>query len=709
MNRFLVAGASIVLSSSAWAQVPAGPTFRVNDYTTGRQVYPSVAVEPDGDFVVVWDHSQQYPQPWDVSSRRFSAGGVAMGGDFTVNAYTTGYQTTQAARAVSLDARGNAVIAWSDNRNFYNVFVRRVSAAAAPLGPEFMARSSGYGFQFLDSVAVAPDGRFVVVWHDTVSTFSQSDVVARRFDAAGSGLGLEFRVNTFTTGDQLWGDVAMDEAGNFTVVWQSDGQDGPLQAGIFGQRFDAAGLRLGGEFQVNTYSTGHQRVPVIAATRDGAAIVAWGGVGPGAAGEQIWARRYSSTGVPQGVEFSVSAAPVSHVVGSAGVAMDEPGNFVISWAQYTETQEVLLKMRRFAAGGASRGSELQFAQAGPLVAAIPAIGSDAVGNLVVAWADFGPNDREVFGRRFGGLRPVGLTVDRLVTKTSDGNEVLESGEQAHFDPSWRNVSDAPITFSATIAGFTGPAGPVYSILDGVSNYPTLASGATGSSDLYTIGVAAPGGRPAQHWDASLVEAISPDAQGQRKRWPIHIGESFTDVPRFGGFYPFVETLFHRGITGGCASNVYCPTGSTTREQMSVFVLVAKEGAGYLPPACTTPVFGDVPPSSPFCRWIEELARRGVTGGCGGGDFCPTAVVSREQMAVFLLRTLDPALNPPACATPMFNDVPASSPYCPWIEELARRGITGGCGGGNYCPTAAVTREQMAVFLTGTFGLTLYGP
>ena len=84
-------------------------------------------------------------------------------------------------------------------------------------------------------------------------------------------------------------------------------------------------------------------------------------------------------------------------------------------------------------------------------------------------------------------------------------------------------------------------------------------------------------------------------------------------------------------------------------------------------------------------------------------------VSREQMAVFVLRTLDPTLNPPACSPPnTFLDVPASSVYCPWIEELARRGVVSGCGGGNYCPTNPVTRDQMAVFLTGTFSLTLYG-
>ena len=87
------------------------------------------------------------------------------------------------------------------------------------------------------------------------------------------------------------------------------------------------------------------------------------------------------------------------------------------------------------------------------------------------------------------------------------------------------------------------------------------------------------------------------------------------------------------------------------------------------------MFADVPARSPFCRWIEELARRGVVGGCGGGNYCPTGAVTREQMAVFVLRTLDPTLNPPACATPVFADVPATSGVLPLDRgaDPARRG------------------------------------
>jgi hypothetical protein len=104
-----------------------------------------------------------------------------------------------------------------------------------------------------------------------------------------------------------------------------------------------------------------------------------------------------------------------------------------------------------------------------------------------------------------------------------------------------------------------------------------------------------------------------------------------------------------------------------------------------------------------------LARRGVVAGCGGGNYCPGASVTRAQLAVFVLRTLEPTLEPPACTMPVFDDVPASSPFCRWIEELARRGVVAGCGGSNYCPLDPVSRDQMAVFVAATFGLSLYGP
>ena len=74
--------------------------------------------------------------------------------------------------------------------------------------------------------------------------------------------------------------------------------------------------------------------------------------------------------------------------------------------------------------------------------------------------------------------------------------------------------------------------------------------------------------------------------------------------------------------------------------MAVFLLRTEEGSSYQPPPATGTMFADVPANHIFAAWIEELARRGVTSGCGGGNYCPNDPVRRDQMATFLARTFD---------------------------------------------------------------------
>jgi hypothetical protein len=59
---------------------------------------------------------------------------------------------------------------------------------------------------------------------------------------------------------------------------------------------------------------------------------------------------------------------------------------------------------------------------------------------------------------------------------------------------------------------------------------------------------------------------------------------------------------------------------------------------------------------------------------------------------------------PAPATATFSDVPTTHPLHRFVEALAASGISGGCGGGNFCPDAPLTRGQMAVFLSTALGL-----
>ena len=125
-----------------------------------------------------------------------------------------------------------------------------------------------------------------------------------------------------------------------------------------------------------------------------------------------------------------------------------------------------------------------------------------------------------------------------------------------------------------------------------------------------------------------------------------------------------------------------------------------------PPVGASTGFGDVPINYWSAAWIKQLAADGITSGCGGGNYCPEESVTRAQMAVFLLRAKHgAAYTPPALGgTTGFGDVPLDHWAAAWIKQLAAEGITGGCGGGNYCPDAPVTRAQMAVFLVRTFNL-----
>jgi len=183
--------------------------------------------------------------------------------------------------------------------------------------------------------------------------------------------------------------------------------------------------------------------------------------------------------------------------------------------------------------------------------------------------------------------------------------------------------------------------------------------------------------------------------------PLNI---FGDVKPTYWAAPWIEGLSAAGITGGCGVGTYCPVTQVTRAQMAVFLL---KGMGITPPAATGTKFPDVPGNYWAASWVEELANQGITAGCGGGNFCPDAIVTREQMAVFLLKAKN--VTPIAATGTRFTDVPLTHWAAKWVEELARQGITSGCSATEYCPGTAVTRDQMAIFLVRTFNLPFEAP
>ena len=313
------------------------------------------------------------------------------------------------------------------------------------------------------------------------------------------------------------------------------------------------------------------------------------------------------------------------------------------------------------------------------------------------------------------LTPQPATVDAnaVAGSSSDHNGVLEPGETVEVSPGWHNTLAGPQSVTGTASSLTGPSGATYTIDDAAADYGSVAGGATANChDATGNCYLVTVGDSGVRPVQHWDVVLTEDLSVDQTKWArrIHVGDSFFDVPRNHQFYAFIENLFHTGTTAGCDTfGHFCPDGQVTRQQMAVFLLKGKYGSDYVPPACTGGVFADVACPSLFADWIEELAAEGVTAGCGGGNYCPTENVTRAQMAVFLLKSEHGAAYAPPPCMGVFTDVPCPSQFADWIEQLAAEGVTAGCGGGNFCPDDPNIRGQMAAFLVRVFGLNLYGP
>jgi len=168
--------------------------------------------------------------------------------------------------------------------------------------------------------------------------------------------------------------------------------------------------------------------------------------------------------------------------------------------------------------------------------------------------------------------------------------------------------------SSVTGGATTPDSGV--VLEVTANYGNIAVGATVSclSTGDCYGVTANGPRPTTHWDVNLRETLSTN---HIKNWQLHIGNSFNDVPVSNLFYFYIESLLHSGVTAGCTTNEYCPNNTVLRSHMAKFICAAmqKKTPGTCATASCAQLFTDVPASNPFCPYIESLYNSGVVAGC----------------------------------------------------------------------------------------------
>ena len=393
-----------------------GDDTLVNTTPQRPQRAPGVGMDQYGNFLVAWQSNNEDGTSWGIYARRFDVHAENYGSVFLVNDVTT--QGPQTSPAVAVAADGQTVVTWLgpyvpehggeggdegeevEGTGGHTPFVHAhlyTGTGETPAGPasqEFLVNEYSAPE---DSTAVSArdaNGNFVVVWQswEDAGDLSSYGIFAQRYNAAGEAQGDPFRVNTTTAGNQMAPAVAMDASGDFIIVWQSAGQDGSGY-GIFAQRYNAAGVAQGGEFQINLNPTGDQTNPVVAMDANGNFVVVW--VSPDASGTGIFARRFNANGEP--LPGDTGDVPVNTYVGldqfAPTVAMNDAGQYVIAWVSSHpaldttsgDTEKSIFARWYDQYGTSSTTNEFEVNTYVADAQEHPSVGIAANGNFVVTW------------------------------------------------------------------------------------------------------------------------------------------------------------------------------------------------------------------------------------------------------------------------------------------------------------------------------------
>ncbi|HQZ02781.1 MAG TPA: PKD domain-containing protein, partial [Thauera sp.] len=310
-----------------------GAEFQVNTYAQSNQYEPEVAALANGGFVVVWRSDSQDGSGAGIYAQRYGADGAATSGEFLVNTTTTGTQYEPAVIGLS---DGSFVVAYrsdyTDSTYTTDVLAKRYAADGTLLADEFTLNTTVSGTQFNPRLAALPGGKFVAVYGDaSANDGSGYGVFSKVFNADGSVAVAELGVPTTVAGNQYGHDVAVLADGGYVVTWWSADDQ------IYGQRFNAAGAKLGGQFQVSTVdSVPYQDYARVTALADGGFVVAWDSYnGVGGSTYDVFVQQYDATGskVDGATVVNSTIASTQYLPDIAGLT---GSNFVVAWAGYNQ-------------------------------------------------------------------------------------------------------------------------------------------------------------------------------------------------------------------------------------------------------------------------------------------------------------------------------------------------------------------------------------
>lgn len=354
---------------------------------------------------------------------------TAVGSEIHINT-TTALQ--QLNPAVAVDPNGDAVVAFqSGDTNYnqpssYDIKARRFNTSGVGQGNDSTVNTVTTDLQFTPAVAIDSTGDFVVAWASyTPLGSSNRDVFAQRFNAAGVKQGGQITVNTTITNGQVLPTVAMDPNGNFVIAWASNQSD---QGDIIFQQFDAAGVRQGPETQANNTANGNQTNPTVAVDSSGNFVIAWQDSSSGTT--DIRFRRFNSSGNAFAGDTVANTSSGSQL--NPGIAMQPNGQFVITWDGNGPSDSQGIFFRRYNASGVAQDSTDVRANS-TTGATAPSIGISSSGDFAIAWTNNDTNGTGIFAQQFFSTGARSGAEFRVNTTTANNQSEASVGSNADGD------------------------------------------------------------------------------------------------------------------------------------------------------------------------------------------------------------------------------------------------------------------------------------
>ncbi len=266
---------------------PLGDELLINTYTQGKQQCPKVAMDKNGAFAVVWE-SEKFEVDTNtrvVSCQLFDVNGLTVGEEFEINLLGDCRYPD-----VAMDPNGKFAVVWMEDGSSNNlIMVRLYDADGTAKTKPVDASTIEFDTLTRPSIAMNNSGHFIVTWDGDPETEKQDDIHARLFDPNGAAMSDQFIVNNTTLdGKQQNPQIAMNNIGEFVIVWESEIESSTVERDIFGQRYDSSGQPIGDEFQLNTFVEGDQGYPDIELSDNGVFVTVWQSKGQDGAGWGIF-------------------------------------------------------------------------------------------------------------------------------------------------------------------------------------------------------------------------------------------------------------------------------------------------------------------------------------------------------------------------------------------------------------------------------------